>query len=163
MNFVEIMEARREAQKEQLRRKCAQLGIEDEVFSPTSRYNGCVLHTTVFERSFIERFGKPDWDVFAALFRANPRECLCIIDSTTTFSNETRWSLLEDKPQEIIDLVEEARRVCPPSELLIQEGISRHLTRLTTGANLPPSSLEEEQLRYRYEMGTCSSDESPKA
>jgi hypothetical protein len=163
MNFLQQMEARKSAQKEQLRHKCVQLGIEGEVFSPTSRYDGCVLHTTVFERSFIERFGKPDWEVFAALFRANPRECLCILDSTTTFSNETRWSLIEDKPQEIIALVEEARRVCPPSELLIQEGIGRHLTRLTIGVNLPLSSLEEEQLRYRHEMGTCSSDESPKA
>lgn len=163
MNFVEIMEARKSAQREQLRRNCVRLGIEDEVFSHNSRYGNCVLHTTIFERSFLEQFGKPDWKVFSALFEANPRECLCILDSTKAFSNETRWSLIEDKPQEIIELVKEARRVCPPSELLIQEEIGRHLTRLTTGANSNPASLEEEQLRYRHEMGTCSSDKSPKA
>ena len=154
MSFVEIMESRKRAQREQLRILCAQLCIEAEVFSTGSRYGDCVLHTTIFERSFLERFGSPDWNVFEALFKANPRECLCIIDSIKSFSNETRWSLIEDKPQEIVDLVEEARRVCPPSDILIQEGINRHLTRLTTGVNLQPSSLEEEQLRYRYEMGT---------
>lgn len=60
MSFVEIMESHKRAQREKLRILCAQLGIEAEVFSTGSRYGDCVLHTTIFERSFLERFGSPD-------------------------------------------------------------------------------------------------------
>lgn len=108
-----------------LREQCKELGIKDEVFS-NKRYEGITLLNVVFERSFISRFGPPDWHVFFAIFTSNPRGCLIIIDGSPPIGTDieypedaTLWSIIEDKPPHIVELVEEARRVCPDAALVI--------------------------------------------
>lgn len=139
MSFLELLERRKCAQIEAFKAICNENGLDYLLDNNNSRYKNIVFLTTAFQRSFYPQFGAPDWQAFIDILKLKPEECLPLLEAGPPISEHTRypdgttiWDIIEDKPQHIVECVEDLKIEYSSRDLNL-EGIAKHINMLKTG------------------------------